>query len=561
VAYGLHRRTHARTAFPASSGIASRVESSTRLPKVPVPAMERSPACPPTDLVDFLRLPALLAKTLEPDLQFCVKEGSRESLQALTSKHYHSLLSRREWIKTLICGDHSQHFDAETRKDLPEYCNDCKRAYAQAPVDADSVVLKHTDEKGIGAYAAQPLNAGSKILVEAPLAASPQSHCRSSLCWECMHQIGTEGCSTSFCSIHCSKLFMEKGRWLSTGLASSLNAELITALQMATAPRMQQQPWRDLQRHWESRDLVSLMQMASDAAVAAAFFHISCPKTAVDHRVLPMIVLDALNVLRSNSFTVNATAEASTTSQAKLTELAHVGRGVAIYAGASRINHSCNPNAVAAFDGCCISIVLTCEVSAGEEICISYGPDAWRDPYQQRQRHLSSCYCFSCECDSCKLQQSSHVLGGDARRSASALWRKLEKVNLPSVEDLAELESLVEELRRRHEPHNFELARGIDLLARYSMTLGGYERAVSLCEESISILGRKLRPFDPALGREHDKLASLYFHLQKWDVSFQHALRALNILIVTTPMTSAIVRDLVRLLHSAQQEACTCPSA
>ncbi|XP_071790711.1 SET and MYND domain-containing protein 4-like isoform X1 [Asterias amurensis] len=75
----------------------------------------------------------------------------------------------------------------------------------------------------------------------------------------------------------------------------------------------------------------------------------------------------------------------------------------AVYPTASLLNHACEPNIIASFDGDVLSIRAIRNIEAGEEILHCYGPHAKHMSKEDRQRALQEQYFFTCSCDACKL--------------------------------------------------------------------------------------------------------------------------------------------------------------
>ena len=76
--------------------------------------------------------------------------------------------------------------------------------------------------------------------------------------------------------------------------------------------------------------------------------------------------------------------------------------GARCYERSCRINHSCNPNCLAVSDGDAQTIVAACNISAGEELTISYlGLLLYADT-QTRQSKLYSDKHFTCACPRCQ---------------------------------------------------------------------------------------------------------------------------------------------------------------
>ncbi|XP_058449931.1 histone-lysine N-methyltransferase SMYD3 [Malaya genurostris] len=91
--------------------------------------------------------------------------------------------------------------------------------------------------------------------------------------------------------------------------------------------------------------------------------------------------------------------------------------GTGIYLGASVMDHSCRPNAVATFDGPTLHVRLLEDYSSGSEIDISKIFISYIDlmdtPDVRRER-LRSRYYFECECDRCQDQQEMNLMNAGA---------------------------------------------------------------------------------------------------------------------------------------------------
>ncbi|XP_015783391.1 SET and MYND domain-containing protein DDB_G0273589 [Tetranychus urticae] len=75
--------------------------------------------------------------------------------------------------------------------------------------------------------------------------------------------------------------------------------------------------------------------------------------------------------------------------------------GMGLYASASLISHSCDPNCEKYFICDKILILSRAPIEKGEEITISYGPNAVVHSYHQRQALLESTHGFKCSCKLC----------------------------------------------------------------------------------------------------------------------------------------------------------------
>lgn len=103
--------------------------------------------------------------------------------------------------------------------------------------------------------------------------------------------------------------------------------------------------------------------------------------------------------LPTNVHAVSSLAEK--TSDGAVVEVTQERRVLALFLGASAINHSCSPNAVLRDEAGYISVVASTSIPEGKEVTISYGPVARMDVRQRRQV-LREQYLFSCECPACE---------------------------------------------------------------------------------------------------------------------------------------------------------------
>jgi hypothetical protein len=90
----------------------------------------------------------------------------------------------------------------------------------------------------------------------------------------------------------------------------------------------------------------------------------------------------------------------------------------------SRLNHSCEPNAVFVWDPDTetATVSATRTIATGAEVLINYGAKGSRD---DRQRHLKKCFGFDCECPRCCSEAA-------ARNGAELLPKQpLQQLQLP----------------------------------------------------------------------------------------------------------------------------------
>ena len=84
----------------------------------------------------------------------------------------------------------------------------------------------------------------------------------------------------------------------------------------------------------------------------------------------------------------------------------HLGK--AIYRSASKMNHSCDPNAIAYFgrdpghDPCLLRVRASRDIPSKQQVCISYGFIAAKHERSSRRNSLNMLYFFNCKCDACQ---------------------------------------------------------------------------------------------------------------------------------------------------------------
>jgi len=118
----------------------------------------------------------------------------------------------------------------------------------------------------------------------------------------------------------------------------------------------------------------------------------------------------------------------------------------AIFPLASRINHSCDPNAVYKWNGALRRLTVhACRpIEAGEEIACSYGfADGNAVSRAQRRAHLKGLFGFDCACTKCMLQGEA-LRDSDARLAAigdsMTLVRELSRAGCLSLPKIVTLD-------------------------------------------------------------------------------------------------------------------------
>lgn len=96
--------------------------------------------------------------------------------------------------------------------------------------------------------------------------------------------------------------------------------------------------------------------------------------------------------------------------------------GLALYLEASLLNHACAPNARIDFFGRTLRAWSGAALQPGDQVLISYGPQAGRSPRRVRRAELLKHYSFECKCTACIAEAKAHV---NASRSSSGSARLL----------------------------------------------------------------------------------------------------------------------------------------
>lgn len=106
----------------------------------------------------------------------------------------------------------------------------------------------------------------------------------------------------------------------------------------------------------------------------------------------------------------------------------------AIFLDATRINHSCVPNADWETTGKTITIFANRFVQAGEEIFINYSSRTF-DPLTSKRRSnvLRGAYGFTCTCRSCTLPEEQQIASDKRRQQIAALYWRTQGLQTPDL--------------------------------------------------------------------------------------------------------------------------------
>nr|XP_032512528.1 LOW QUALITY PROTEIN: histone-lysine N-methyltransferase SMYD3 [Danaus plexippus plexippus] len=281
---------------------------------------------------------------------------------------------------------------------------------------------------------------GDLILSEEPFAYVLSSKEKGSRCDFCLEKgkvLKCSGCQfVHYCNRSCQKDAWEDHKWECANLkriapktipdAARLLARILNRLQRGNGGAYKAfytptsfRVWKDLMSHYS--DLKSdKKRMDHFSTLSMVLFEylkdISLPNTADLMGLYGRMVI--------NSFTILDI------------EMNSIGTG--IYLASSVIDHSCNPNAVAVFDGKTINIRALKDMNCldWKKIRISY-IDLMKTPYE-RQMELRQSYYFLCQCDRCldenriKYVHAAKCLKDGCEHPVNIKWRE----NLKLVEKI-----------------------------------------------------------------------------------------------------------------------------
>ncbi|XP_026323711.1 histone-lysine N-methyltransferase ASHR1 [Hyposmocoma kahamanoa] len=255
------------------------------------------------------------------------------------------------------------------------------------------------------------IKAGDLLLTEQPFAFVLSSKEKGLRCDNCLEKgkvLKCSGCQfVHYCGRICQKEAWSDHKWECANLkrvspkvipdAARMLAKIINRLNRgdgnsyrafysATSFRM----WKDLMSHYSDlkADKKRMDHFTSLCVVLYEFLKdISLPNTVELMGLYGRMVINSFTILDNDMNSI----------------------GTGVYLACSILDHSCNPNAVATFDGKTISIRATKDISYldWDQIRISY-IDLMKTPYE-RQTELLQNYYFLCECDRC-MDESQHKL-------------------------------------------------------------------------------------------------------------------------------------------------------
>lgn len=290
------------------------------------------------------------------------------------------------------------------------------------------------------------IKAGDLILAEQPFAfilSSKEKGIRCDYCLQRCKVLKCSGCQfVHYCGKMCQRDAWSDHKWECANLkrvspkiipdAARMLAKIINRIQRSdgatykafyspTSFRM----WKDLMSHYSDlkADKKRMDHFTSLCVVLFEFLKdLSLPNTVELMGIYGRMIINSFTILDM--------------------DMNSIGSG--IYIGASIIDHSCEPNAVATFDGKTINIRAIKDMPCldWKQIRISY-IDLMKTPYE-RQMELKENYYFLCQCDRCfddnhlKYEHAAKCLNAKCDNPINITWKEnliLVKKPEPKVED------------------------------------------------------------------------------------------------------------------------------
>ena len=268
--------------------------------------------------------------------------------------------------------------------------------------------------RGLGVFAAIDLPAGAALLTEAPLAAAAGAGrcavCLATLTPRARARAPCAGCGTvRYCDGDCEgadrfahagggecALFAAGGAVLPAARDAALGLRLLAARPPAHGP---------LEAHVE--DVMADADLAQAAAAAATALGAAAAARGVQPPPSPQLL---------------ATAARESVASAAINAVAwgEEGGSAAVYAFASRFNHSCRPTAsYSPRPGGRIALRALLDIPAGSPVTVAYVDAGWA-PRSARRAALAARYRFDCSCARCAEEPPSDAWLEAAAEGASA---------------------------------------------------------------------------------------------------------------------------------------------
>uniref|UniRef100_F6RQ08 [histone H3]-lysine(4) N-trimethyltransferase n=1 Tax=Ciona intestinalis TaxID=7719 RepID=F6RQ08_CIOIN len=234
--------------------------------------------------------------------------------------------------------------------------------------------------------------------------------------------------------------------------------------------------------------------------------------------------------------------------------------GTGVYLNCSFINHSCEPNCVAEFNMRTLKIRAVKNITAGEEVLISY-VDLFATSFE-RQRELMSIYHFQCTCHSCNAKTDDDQMMQDFDGKITESKLSSVKDMLSQMEELRKqcdyqkIKDLVEGcVKRKILPHeNIYMAKVLDFGMDACIELGVLTQAFEFGSMALFSYKLYLHANHPMLGIQLMKLGKILLHEEKNQDAMQFLREAFKILTITHSPNSSVLTELQNLLGQCLAE-------
>ncbi len=168
--------------------------------------------------------------------------------------------------------------------------------------------------------------------------------------------------------------------------------------------------------------------------------------------------------------------------------------GEALFATASRIDHSCEPNCTLRLDGRSVEVRAAAPLGAGDDVLTSYGPQCGYDGLESRRERLRATHYFWCRCTGCEREERFARAPGGSGAEADAA----------EAADAADAADAALSLRSR--------AEKLDGLARRACEAEQWAAAARLTDEAVGLLRRVFPRGCTQIAHEESKLGRLLFN-------------------------------------------------
>jgi len=432
------------------------------------------------------------------------------------------------------------------------------------------------------------LKRGDCILTEEPFVYTLSSRFRKERCDNCLKSFDKlskcSGCNyVHYCSLDCQKESWTEHKPECTNLRNIHYDHVPDSARMLAKIIRKLKNGGDMQRGYYSkhgyrkfRDLMSHYQeIKSDDR---RLEHLESLTVVLKSLLFPNLVPNENELMQiygrlcTNAFSISDS------------ELNSIGTG--IYLGVSIMDHSCNPNAAATFEGKTISIRLLEDVPCLDysKIFITY--IELMDTSDERRKTLKDSYYFWCTCSKCvdskeqdemlaaqcpnqKCDQFLTILDDGMTRECKKCGQNISNEHIDEFklvmeltkEKLAEMKNvnyvdILQLCLKKQEnvlhPMNIYHLKTLDASFESSITLNKWEHALDCGSRLLPGFRKYCGGFNPIFGGILLKIGKLELHLNKPVNALQHLREAATILKVTHgERHSLYTEQLIPLLHEA----------